>query len=224
MNTSVDIASIFLTLGGGVASGLAQIAAARRTLRIPMATLLMLAAVAGAFWAEHTFPGLLPLFERTALLVRRAELWRAFTALFMQDGVTGLAFNMTILAVVGIVAEQVLGRRRWVVVYLGAGVITEFLALAWQPHGAGNSIAVFGLAGAITTPGLLRMRHPGRLLISLTASGAALALLLQRDVHGIGFWVGAAISMAVAAGAGQRATVPAENRSRSLINWRRTAP
>lgn len=196
MPATPDLACIFLALGAGLASGLAQVAATRPPLRIPWATLFMLALLAVAFGAQLAVPGLLPLFQRNSSLIERAELWRAVTALVAQEGaVTGAVFNLTILLVIGSVAEQTLGARRWLVVYLGAGVVTEFLALAWQPQGAGNSIAVFALAGALTALNAGAERNAARILIRSIAAAAGLGLLAQRDIHGIGFWMGAAITL-----------------------------
>jgi hypothetical protein len=50
---------------------------------------------------------------------------------------------------IGAAAEQVLSRPRWLVHYFGIGLAVEVLAYSWQPTGAGNSIAVCGLAGGV---------------------------------------------------------------------------
>jgi membrane associated rhomboid family serine protease len=76
--------------------------------------------------------------------------WRSFTSLLVQDGgVPGTLSNLCFLAVLGALAEQVAGRWRWLVAYLGAGLIGELAGYAWQPRGAGNSVAVCGLAGLL---------------------------------------------------------------------------
>src|SRR6266498_652308 len=80
----------------------------------------------------------LPVLAREPSLVERGQLWRAVTALFVQDGgVAGFFFNLVILLLIGAVAERRWGATRWLLAYLGGGMISEFLALAWQPHGAG---------------------------------------------------------------------------------------
>ena len=40
-------------------------------------------------------------------------------------------------------------RPRWLLHYFGIGLAVEVLAYSWQPTGAGNSIAVCGLAGGV---------------------------------------------------------------------------
>ena len=75
--------------------------------------------------------------------------WRSFTALSVQDGgVVGTVSNLAFLLVLGTLAEQVLGSRRWLVCYFGAGLAGELAGYAWQPRGAGDSVAICGLAGA----------------------------------------------------------------------------
>lgn len=76
--------------------------------------------------------------------------WRTFTSLLVQDGgVPGTLSNLFFLLVMGVLAEQVAGRWRWLVAYLGAGLAGELAGYAWQPRGAGNSVAVCGLAGML---------------------------------------------------------------------------
>jgi hypothetical protein len=65
----------------------------------------------------------------------------------------------------------------WLGLYLGGGVITEFLALAWQPYGAGNSIACYALAGGLTLCALKRDMSAAQLCVCLVSLGAAATLL-----------------------------------------------
>ena len=128
-----------------------QIFSARLSWRIPsltLVTLLLVGLIAALFSVHFIAPDALPLLERDRSILQRGEIWRAVTALFFQGPWgPGLAFNATILLALGAVAEQCLNRRYWLAIYLGGGVMTEFLALAWQPQGSGNSVAVFALAG-----------------------------------------------------------------------------
>lgn len=153
----------------------------------------MAAAITAMFAAQTAWPALLPGLARTPALLH-GELWRAVTALFVQDGGgTGAIFNLTILIIIGAIAELRLGPTRWLTIYLGGGVATEFLAMAWQPQGAGNSIACFALAGALASnlgPG---RRIVVRRLAATIALAAGLGLLALRNIHGIGLCAGAAL-------------------------------
>jgi membrane associated rhomboid family serine protease len=95
-------------------------------------------------------PGMLEALQRTPQGLH-GDWWRTFTALFVQDGgVVGTLSNLVFLLVMGVLAEQVLGAWRWLVCYFGAGLVGELAGYAWQPRGAGNSVAICGLAGALT--------------------------------------------------------------------------
>jgi rhomboid protease GluP len=73
-------------------------------------------------------------------------------------------------------------------------MVTEILALAWQPLGAGNSVAVYGLAGALTVLDPPRTAGLVQLCFRFVAAGAGAGLLIMHDIHGIGFCAGAIIA------------------------------
>jgi membrane associated rhomboid family serine protease len=65
--------------------------------------------------------------------------WRTFTALLVQDGgVAGTISNLAFLLVLGAMAEQVLGVGRWLVCYLGAGLVGELAGLGGSQAGRGT--------------------------------------------------------------------------------------
>lgn len=108
-----------------------------------------------------------PLFEQWGLwpaAVTGGAWWRLFTSGFLHFGPVHLAFNMIALWVIGRDLEQVLGRTRYLVVYLvsllGGGVAVWLLS-APNVLTAGASGAVFGLMGGLAVV-LVRMRRsPG---------------------------------------------------------------
>jgi len=165
--------------------------------RFPMATLATAVIVAMMVAAQLSIPPLLPLLGRDPSMLQSGELWRSLTALFVQDyGLAGALINLATLLILGPVAEKRLGTAQWLVVYFGGGVVTEFLALAWQPHGAGNSIACFALAGALTLRALKRTMGVIQLCVCIVSVSAAVTLLLLRDIHGLGYWAGVACAFA----------------------------
>jgi hypothetical protein len=117
--------------------------------RLPLLTFGVLALTAATGLAQAADRGLLTRLERTPAELH-GDWWRLPGALLVQDGgVVGAASNLAFLGLIGIAAEQVLPRPRWLVHYLGVGLATEVLAYSWQPVGGGNSIAVCGLAGGV---------------------------------------------------------------------------
>jgi membrane associated rhomboid family serine protease len=159
-------------------------------------TAVVTAGVLAGFVLQSAKPEVLPLLKRDPALVTEGQLWRAVTALFVQDGgVRGLALNVTCLILIGVTAERRWGASKWLIAYFGGGVLTEFLALRWGSSGAGNSVAFFALAGALTT-------HIGSKLgpVQLTFRAIALcaggALLIRRDIHGLAYGAGAFLGLA----------------------------
>jgi membrane associated rhomboid family serine protease len=144
--------------------------------RFPAVTAAVLAVTAATSVAGLVEAGVLAALQRTPAGLH-GEWWRTVTSLLVQDGgVTGTVSNLVFLAVLGTLAEQVAGRWRWLVAYLGAGLVGELAGYAWQPRGAGNSVAVCGLAG---------------LLVVALAAGAGLPRLAPMAVL---WWCGALLA------------------------------
>ena len=77
--------------------------------------------------------------------------WRLVSALFLHFGIVHLVLNMAALWDIGRVIENLLGRWRFVALYLGAGVTGNMVSLAIQGNQAvsgGASGAIYGLYGA----------------------------------------------------------------------------
>jgi membrane associated rhomboid family serine protease len=70
---------------------------------------------------------------------------------FLHYGPFHLAMNMYSLYIAGSILEQVLGRWRYVLLYLGSGLAGAAGALVWSPDAAtvGASGAIFGVLGAL---------------------------------------------------------------------------
>jgi len=163
--------------------------------RPPWLTLTVMLLVAAGLAAQLVSPGLLPRFERNGPAIADGQSFRLFTALWFQDGgLRGGLYNLAMLLIVGASAEQYWDRRLWLLLYFGVGLAIEELAMWWQPVGAGNSIAVFGLAGS-----LLALTWERKLaILALRAIGliAALALAWQHDIHGAAAVLGAISGLA----------------------------
>jgi len=182
----------------GALSAKLQRSASPPLINLPRATIVVALSLTAMFAAQLAIPNLLPWLERSPALIEKAQLWRAVTALFVQDGGTaGAVFNLVILLVVGVIVEQRLGPANWSILYFGGAIITEFLALPWQPHGAGNSVACFALAGGMIAHDAGKTRTSVQFIVRLAGLFAGLALLWMRDIHGIGFLAGIVIEMAL---------------------------
>ncbi|MGW7531966.1 rhomboid family intramembrane serine protease [Amycolatopsis sp. NPDC054798] len=121
------------------------------TPRRPVLTGAVFLVTAAVLVAQLADPSLFDRFKRDATAIDAGEWWRLLTGMFFQDGkLLGGIFNLVALAVVGLFAEWCLGRVAWFVLYFGCGLFGQFLSYVWlNPVGAGNSMCVAGLLGAL---------------------------------------------------------------------------
>lgn len=91
----------------------------------------------------------------TPYIVEKGEVWRLFTSMFLHFGIEHLVNNMLVLFVLGSRLERVIGKVRFLIVYLLGGiagnVISLILELRTQEFSvsAGASGAVFAVMGAM---------------------------------------------------------------------------
>ena len=125
--------------------------------RPPVLTVALTALTGTVSVAGLISPAVLGTLERTPAALH-GEAWRWVTSLLVQDGgVLGTASNLIFLALLGAAAEQVAGRMTIALCYLTAGLTGQAAGVLWQPVGAGNSVAVCGLAGLTAWS----LRHEG---------------------------------------------------------------
>jgi rhomboid protease GluP len=128
--------------------------------------------------------------------------WRLVTSLLVHDSWLALLVNLVLLGVVGVAVERRHPRVEWIVLYVAAGIAGQLVGLEWQPHGAGNSVAALGLAGALTVDAL-RRRDP-----SLLALGYAIVVMVTLGATDVGGIAGAVVLVVawIATGASFAAT------------------
>lgn len=95
------------------------------------------------------------IYDHFALIppaVGHGQWWRLFSAAFLHYGIFHIGFNMWALYVVGRLLEPMLGRLRFIVLYVLSGVGGSLLSVLLGPlneQAAGASGAIFGLFGAL---------------------------------------------------------------------------
>lgn len=145
-----------------------------------------------------------PLFQQWALwptALAAGEWWRLLTSGFLHFGLIHLAFNMIALWVIGQDLEQVLGRTRFVVVYLVSllgGSLAVFLLGAENALTAGASGAVFGLMGGLVVV-LIRMRRSPRPALTIILLNVVITFVVP-GISILGHLGGLAFGAAVTAG------------------------
>lgn len=167
--------------------------------RWPWATTVALLVVGIPTLAQLTVaPSLLGELQRDWTLIGRGQVWRLLTSLVVQDGgPAGAIFNLIALAAIGVAAEQVWGAMQWTAIALTAGLGAQFWGIIVQPVGAGNSVAVFGLAASMAVLAVLRGVGIQRLVGLISLLGAAV-LLVVGDIHGGAATIGAVLGLVFA--------------------------
>ena len=120
--------------------------------------------------------------------VQRGQWWRLLSAVFLHSGLMHLAMNMAALLCTGPTVERVVGSRRFLLLYLGAGLAGSALSLhfsAQQATAVGASGAVFGVAGALLVAALRHRRFLPTVLSFYTLGGIGL-LLADALLRGFG--------------------------------------
>ena len=155
------------------------------------------------------------IFEKGVLwapLVAAGDWWRLVTAAFLHYGILHLAVNMYSLYWVGSLLEQVIGRWKFLLLYLAAGLAGSAGALIATPNAltVGASGAIFGILGAlwvlerqghIASGGQIAMLIVLNLVITFAFSGFALGghvtgLTISLGGH-VGGLVGGVVAMAL---------------------------
>lgn len=169
----------------------------------PWLTVTVFVVTAATGIAQLVHPSLYDNLSRIPSRIDDGEWWRLITAMFFQDGwAAGLLFNLTILAVFGVLAERTLGRPRWVLIYFGCGLFGQTMSyLLFHSTGAGNSMCVAGLIGALTITALLAPkrfgpRKPPRPVLYLIPILAVIDTVLQ-DNHGLPLLLGMLLGVAL---------------------------
>jgi membrane associated rhomboid family serine protease len=128
------------------------------------------------------------------------EYYRVFTAMFLHLNFLHIASNMITLLIVGPAVEVMLGKIRFLVLYLVAGLAGNVLAYLITPAaqvGAGASGAIFGVMGAYVVLAHLRRKPLGPVL-ALIVINLVIGFTgnIEWQAHIGGLLVGAALALA----------------------------
>ena len=109
-----------------------------------------------------------------AFNVTGGDWWRLVTALFVHIGIFSLLVNMWGLYFIGLVVEPLLGKVKFLIAYLCAGVVAGLVSILWVQEGvtAGASGAVLGMYGvllAFATTAYINKKFPAVWAVCTTA-------------------------------------------------------
>jgi rhomboid protease GluP len=117
---------------------------------LTLVTSIVLSVTITATGLQLFFPQVLSALRRNPDALAAGEWWRIVTPLFVHaDGWVQIITNLIGIAVVGPLVERLFGRWRWLALYFISGVLAEVISYAWEPFGAGASIALCGLIGGL---------------------------------------------------------------------------
>jgi hypothetical protein len=99
---------------------------------------------------QYAAPGTVSALQRDPNVLAEGQWWRLVTPLLVQTlGLHQVIANLLALAIVGSIAEWLLGRWRWVILFASGTLGGQVAAYTWYEPGGGSSIAICGLAGGV---------------------------------------------------------------------------
>jgi membrane associated rhomboid family serine protease len=129
------------------------------------------------------------------LYVQQGQVWRIFTAMFLHFSILHIALNMLSLFFIGTAVEVFFGKWRYLVIYLGSGILGGIFVFFMDPSGtvvnAGASGAIFGVFGALGVFYFVNRRNLGaygRGAITNWLFWLGLNLFFGFSVANIGIW------------------------------------
>ena len=127
-------------------------------------------------------------------LVAQGQVWRIFTAMFLHFNLLHIGLNMLSLFLIGGVVEMVFGKWRYLLIYLGSGIVGGILTFYVSPINtlaAGASGAIFGVFGALGVFYIFNRQALGRYgtgAITNWLFWLGLNLVFGFSQPGIGIW------------------------------------
>lgn len=167
----------------------------RAPVRLQVATLSILLVTGVLTGLQFAFPQVLAALMRTPAAITNHEWWRFVTPLFVHDeGWKQIAFNFPALLIIGTLTEHLFGSRQVLFLYFVSGFVGEIAGLAWNPYGAGASVAGAGLLGALAFWMLAKNRTPPAMFGAIVILAGAAILTGIKDLHGPPILAGAALA------------------------------
>jgi len=78
-----------------------------------------------------------------------SEPWLLVTSIFLHGGFQHLFFNMFALGLFGLILENIIGSRNFLLVFFSSGIVASIGAAMFYPASLGASGAIYGILGAL---------------------------------------------------------------------------
>ncbi len=114
-------------------------------------------------------------------LVAEGQVWRLLSANFLHANAPHVMINALSLLALGTIAERLLGRARFLALYLGSAIFGATFSAAFQSwsYTVGASTALFGVFGAML---LVHFRHRAQIPVRYRLSDSAWLWMLVLNV------------------------------------------
>ncbi|MFE8703023.1 rhomboid family intramembrane serine protease [Cytobacillus sp. FJAT-54145] len=132
---------------------------------------LMVVPIFPNLWLMETLAGV-------NLYIVQGEVWRLVTPIFVHSGFPHMLFNSFSLVLFGPGLERMLGKKRFIILYLATGILANIATLFIQPltytH-VGSSGSIFGLFGIYIAIVMFRKdlmsRENSRVILTIAVIG-----------------------------------------------------
>ena len=75
--------------------------------------------------------------------------WTLLTSIFLHGGIEHLFYNMFALVLFGLILEQIIGSKKFFILYFSSGLIASLATIPFYQSSLGASGAIFGILGAL---------------------------------------------------------------------------
>ena len=85
------------------------------------------------------------------------EIWRFVSSIFLHVDLAHLIYNLFALALFGSILEKIIGKKKFIIIFFGTGILANFIAVNFYDISLGASGAIFGIIGALIAirPGMI---------------------------------------------------------------------
>jgi len=99
------------------------------------------------FIIQVTVSGFTGLFMLTESALVRP--WQFLTAVFLHGSISHLVYNLFALIIFGFILEQLIGSKRFLILFITTGIIANLISFPWSPNALGASGAIMAVIGTL---------------------------------------------------------------------------
>ncbi len=117
-------------------------------MQIKNATITLAAITVAIFVLQIIFPAITDSFSLVSAEAF-ARPWTILTSIFLHGGLEHIMYNMFALVLFGLILEEIIGAKRFLILYFSAGILASLATIPFYQASLGASGAIFGILGAL---------------------------------------------------------------------------